>query len=114
VHLVNCHRIQFGGSHILSLVTEVATRALKAMRYQKLNTHRRVRPKGGVEGELYKVAANVAIGRDWAGVHYYSDYYESFKLGEEVALGMLEEKKLQYGETFSMTIPLLDGAVARI
>lgn len=33
---------QFGGPHILSLVTEVATRALKAVRFQKFNIHNRV------------------------------------------------------------------------
>jgi len=40
-----------GGPHILSLVTEVATRALKAIRYQKYNIHRRLRPEavGGRE-----------------------------------------------------------------
>ena len=35
----------FGGPHILSLVTEVATRALKCVRYQKFNVHRRLRPE---------------------------------------------------------------------
>ncbi|BAY29071.1 putative vanadium-dependent bromoperoxidase [Nostoc carneum NIES-2107] len=224
---------QFGGPHILSLVTEVATRALKAVRYQKFNVHRRLRPEalGGwmyqrrkgsatvkarlavlenmeaafagssgigarldtkngmagnwllpmafsegspthpsygaghatvaaacvtilkawfdsgwelkdkngkpivyvpkadgsaltdvssyfapltLEGELNKLAANISIGRDWAGVHYYSDYYESFRLGEQVAIGILEEQKLTYGENFSMTVPLLDGTAVRI
>lgn len=220
---------QFGGPHILTLVTEVATRALKAVRYQKYNTHRRTRPEGvggllhqldasnlpeaailhnllsaftglsgistevkalpggnlllpmafpegspahpsygaghatvagacvtilkaffdagwelrdatgmpiayeadpdqngqqlkgvaltsplTVEGELNKLAANISIGRDWAGVHYYTDYYESIRMGEQVALGVLEEQKLQYGESFSMTVPLLDGSAARI
>ncbi|MEM6993200.1 MAG: bromoperoxidase, partial [Myxococcota bacterium] len=36
---------QFGGPHILTLVTEVATRALKAVRYQKFTQHRRGRPE---------------------------------------------------------------------
>lgn len=27
-----------------------------------------------VEGELNKLAANISIGRNWAGVHYFSDY----------------------------------------
>lgn len=36
---------QFGGPHILTLVTEVATRALKAVRFQKFNSHRRLRPE---------------------------------------------------------------------
>ena len=35
----------FGGPHILSLVTEVATRALKAVWYQKWFVHRRLRPE---------------------------------------------------------------------
>ena len=232
----------FGGPHILSLVTEVATRALKAVRYQKFNVHRRCRPeaiagrihqwrhtqasslapvadlsdkicdtlhkvslynkaqnerylaeldnpseattrefsaddvyllpmafaegspmhpsygaghatvagacvtilkaffdhghvlpqpyaisKDGtglcsvdhsmaltVEGELNKLAANISIGRDWAGVHFFTDYYESARLGEQIAIGILEEQKLTYGENFSMTVPLFDGGSIRI
>lgn len=224
----------FGGPHILSLVTEVATRALKAVRYQKFNVHRRLRPevlaarlakhkeldvpeidkmvgklqpilnlidaKNGddnnlvngnyllpmafcegspmhpcygaghatvagacvtilkaffdhkhpltmagdckafvpcnkglcleavsvidpvckgeiqltVEGELNKLASNIAIGRDWAGVHYFTDYIESLRMGEKIAIGILEEQKLTYGENFSMTVPLFDGGSLRI
>ena len=221
----------FGGPHILSLVTEVATRALKAVRYQKFNIHRRLRPEavGGllyqwdknrlpevkvieklyqeisgasnlapeiraksnkglllpmafpegspmhpaygaghatvagacvtilkaffdhgwelplkdgkgnkiayesdpstngqslkpiildqsltVEGELNKLASNISIGRNWAGVHYFSDYIESIRLGEQIAIGILEEQKLTYGENFSMTVPLFDGGTLRI
>lgn len=214
---------QFGGPHILTLVTEVATRALKAVRYQKYNVHRRCRPEaiggrlyqlatstkpavkarlavlepmlnrlssgpanldnqlGGnwllpmafpegspthpsygaghatvaaacstvlkawfdhgwmlpfafepnadgsslvdvsgrtakltLEGEINKLGANISIGRNWAGVHYYSDYIESFRLGEQVAIGLLEEQKITYGETWSMDVPLMDGTVVRI
>lgn len=217
----------FGGPHILSLVTEVATRALKAVRFQKFNVHRRMRPevlaarltkhaelkeqapelsetvkaKGlatilecvddfncsgkhktkkpnyllpmafcegspmhpaygaghatvagacvtilkaffdhkaeicdayeaasdgselkkvrlsrplTVEGELNKLASNISIGRNWAGVHYYTDYIESIRLGETIAIGILEEQKLTYGENFSMTVPLFDGGSVRI
>lgn len=67
-----------------------------------------------VEGELNKLCSNISIGRNWAGVHYFSDYLESIRLGEAVALGILEEQKLTYGENFSMTIPLFDGSVRRI
>lgn len=230
----------FGGPHILTLVTEVATRALKAVRYQKFNIHRRLRPEAlaglidrwntltdaaskkelspvaeisttlqdcglldlvvkhntcqnkaydrshdasassdryllpmafpegspmhpsygaghatvagacvtmlkaffdtgwelpfafepnadgsalvpvtvdqalTVEGELNKVAANIAIGRDWAGVHYFTDYIESLRLGEQIAVGILEEQKLTYNENFTMSIPLFDGTTIRI
>ncbi|MDB9525973.1 vanadium-dependent haloperoxidase [Oscillatoria sp. CS-180] len=228
----------FGGPHILSLVTEVATRALKAVRFQKFNVHRRLRPEaiGGrlhrmkntsgnpsfqpfeamcdrlsetglleavrahnarqnsiqdgrdedqetltsyllpmafpegspmhpaygaghatvagacvtilkaffdhryvlprpyvcpapsgqslevancvpdltVEGELNKLASNISIGRNWAGVHYFTDYSESVRMGEAIAIGILEEQKLTYGENFSMSVPLFDGQTVRI
>ena len=212
----------FGGPHILSLVTEVATRALKAVWYQKWFVHRRLRPEafGGlihrmkntvsppsvpnpqyaihneilnsqvlprifaiynwyllpqafpegspthpsygaghatvagacvtilkawfnedtkikdlfdpvmpdpaddtnlttvgvpdsatitVGGELNKVAANVAIGRNWAGVHYRSDYKESLELGEKIAIDILEEQKITYNEKSSFKIKKFDG-----
>lgn len=221
----------FGGPHILSLVTEVATRALKAVRFQKFNIHRRMRPEvlaarlakqatssldipelgvmveklqpildridavngqdpnlvganyllpmafaegspmhpaygaghatvagacvtilkaffdhtaplkiagdensafepttdgktlvsnpvvGGiltVEGELNKLASNIAIGRDWAGVHYFTDYIESLRMGEQIAIGILQEQKLCYNEPFIMTLPLFDGNTVTI
>ena len=67
-----------------------------------------------VENELNKLAANIAFGRNWAGVHWYSDQLESLRLGEQLALGILEEQKLTYGENFSMSIPLFDGTTIRI
>ncbi len=67
-----------------------------------------------VEGELNKLCSNIAIGRNWAGVHYFTDYIESIRLGEQIALGILEEQKLTYGENFSMTVPLFDGGSVRI
>lgn len=67
-----------------------------------------------VEGELNKVAANIAIGRDWAGVHYFTDYIESLRLGEQIAIGILQEQKLTFGENFSMTVPLFDGGAIQI
>jgi hypothetical protein len=67
-----------------------------------------------VEGELNKIAANIATGRDWAGVHYYTDYSESFQMGERIAVSLLQEQKLTYGENFSLTVPLFDGTTMRI
>lgn len=198
----------FGGPHILSLVTEVATRALKAVWHTKWFVHRRIRPEGfggllhvhlsknfpqhcypmiheeilqalssgglsahfnqdtgfllpiafpegsplhpaygaghatvagacvtilkawfeestpitnpvqaSADGsslvhyngedkdqmtllsELNKLASNIAIGRNGAGVHWRSDYKESVKLGETVAIGILQEQSLTYNET---------------
>ena len=52
----------FGGPHILSLVTEVATRALKAVRFQKFNLHRRLRPEA-VGGRIHRLKNfNLATG----------------------------------------------------
>lgn len=67
-----------------------------------------------VEGELNKLASNISIGRNWAGVHYFTDYYESLLMGEQIALGILEEQKLMFNENFSMTIPLFGGETIRI
>ncbi len=205
----------FGGPHILSLVTEVATRALKAVWYQKWFVHRRLRPEafGGVVhnritnpaaagypvnaeilnstalpavfskygtyllpqafpegsplhpsygaghatvaaacvtilkawfdesfvipspvvassdglsllpwvgapltlgGELNKVAANVATGRNFAGIHWRTDMSESLKLGEAVAIGILEEQKATYRESSSFTLTKFDGTTVTI
>lgn len=49
-----------------------------------------------LEGELNKLAANISIARNMAGVHYFSDYYDSLRMGEEVAIGILEEQALTY------------------
>jgi len=62
-----------------------------------------------VEGELNKLAANISIGRNMAGVHYYSDYYESLRLGERVAVGILHEQMTNYVEPVSMYLHSFDG-----
>jgi hypothetical protein len=207
----------FGGPHILSLVTEVATRALKVVWYQKWQMHRRLRPEayGGlvhfkktgqkpiypippqvlgsqavaqtqakfgtyllpmefqegspthpsygaghatvagacvtvlkaffdenapmpspvvptpdgltllpytgsdagsltVGGELNKVAANIAIGRNMAGVHWRSDYYQSLRLGERVAICILYNQRKDYHEDYSFTFTSFDGETVTI
>ena len=207
----------FGGPHILSLVTEVATRALKVVWYQKWQVHRRLRPEayGGlihfkktaqkpsypipsqvlnsqavmqtqakfgtyllpmafpegspthpsygaghatvagacvtvlkaffdenapmpnpvvptpdgltllpymgadagsltVGGELNKVAANIAIGRNMAGVHWRSDYYQSLRLGERVAICILYNQRKDYHEDYSFTFTSFDGETVTI
>jgi membrane-associated phospholipid phosphatase len=205
---------EFGGPHILSMLTEVATRALKAVWYQKWFVHRHLRPEeyggrvhlqktGGAsyplhseilsspvldavhraygsyllpmafpEGspthpsygaghatvagacttmvkaffdesfvipnpvvpnsdgtglvpysgpaltagnELDKVAANVAIGRNGAGVHWRSDYAESVLLGEAVAITVLQEQKACYNQQdFVWTLTKFDGSTITI
>ncbi len=198
----------FGGPHILSLVAEVATRALKAVWYQKWFVHRRLRPEAfaglvhnrrigaanypvsqdilnssapdavysrfgsyllpleapegcpthpsygaghatvagacvtilkawfdgsfvlprtwvpdasgtaltpyhsvplTVENELDKLAANIAIGRNAAGFHYRSDYWQSLLLGERIAIDILEEQRNTYRELCTFTFRGFEG-----
>ena len=68
-----------------------------------------------LEGELNKLAANISIGRNMAGVHYFSDYYDSLRMGEEIAIGILEEQALTYStDPFVLSVPTFDGEVIRI
>lgn len=68
-----------------------------------------------LEGELNKLAANISIGRNMAGVHFFSDYYDSLRMGEKIALGVLEEQAMCYPtDEFVMSVPTFDGGVVRI
>jgi hypothetical protein len=63
-----------------------------------------------VGGELNKLASNVAIGRNFAGVHWRSDYAESVRLGEAVALSVLQDQRSTYKEQFNgYTLTKFDG-----
>ena len=206
----------FGGPHILSLVCEVATRALKAVWHQKWFVHRRLRPEayGGLvhiaqsglaspgdiplhdqvlgwraveeaharhgtflmpmafpegspthpaygaghatvagacvtvlkawfdEGaaipnpvrpsidgtslepfaglplligdELNKIAANIACGRNMAGVHWRTDYFESVKLGGRISMVIMKNQSVDYNEAFSFTFTRFNGQRVRI
>jgi hypothetical protein len=52
-----------------------------------------------VGGELDKLASNVALGRDFAGVHYRTDGEHGIRLGEEVAIRYLQDHLREYRET---------------
>ncbi|MBR9891375.1 hypothetical protein GYB14_06740 [bacterium] len=62
-----------------------------------------------VSHELDKLAANISIGRNHAGVHFYTDYYDSLRLGERVAVGILEEQMLAYNEEVTLSFTGFDG-----
>ena len=63
-----------------------------------------------VGGELNKIAANVALGRNTAGVHWRSDATESLKLGEQIAIGILKEQRACYNEVFNgFSLTKFDG-----
>jgi hypothetical protein len=68
-----------------------------------------------VGGELNKLASNISLFRNAAGVHWRSDYTESILLGERVAIGLLQELSLTYNEDdafFQLT--RFDGTTVRI
>jgi hypothetical protein len=76
-----------------------------------------------VGGELNKLAGNVAIFRNAAGVHWRSDYTDSLPLGEAVAIRMLQEMSLGFNEDdafFELTrfdgrrIRIFDGKVVPV
>ncbi|MEO1492178.1 MAG: vanadium-dependent haloperoxidase [Pseudomonadota bacterium] len=67
-----------------------------------------------IQGELDKLAANISIGRNMAGVHYYSDYYDSLRMGERIAVGILMEQAPTYGETVECTFKSFDGDMISI
>jgi len=52
-----------------------------------------------VGGELNKIAANIAYGRNIAGVHWRTDAVASLKLGEELAVSFLADQKATYNES---------------
>ena len=59
-----------------------------------------------VGGELNKLAANISIARNFAGIHWRTDYTASARLGEAVAVSVLRDQKLTYNEaapTFRFT-----------
>jgi membrane-associated phospholipid phosphatase len=53
-----------------------------------------------VGSELNKLAANIALARNTAGVHWRSDGIEGLKLGEAVAIGILRDLRTTCPESF--------------
>lgn len=71
-------------------------------------------PELTVGDELDKLAANISIGRNMAGVHWRTDYTESVRLGEAIALGVMEEQKLGFNEFSGLTVTRFDGSTVTI
>ncbi len=63
-----------------------------------------------VGGELDKLAANVSLGRNFAGIHWRSDHYGGLRLGEAVAIAILRDMKECFNErTRAMTLTTFEG-----
>lgn len=76
-----------------------------------------------VNDELNKLAANMALGRNWAGIHYRTDGIDGFLVGEQAAVRYLQEHIRQHDlpfdgyrlEPFFDTYPgTLDGAAPNL
>lgn len=102
------------------LLTENGQEAKKPFGYNPLDTAYEPNPGGTelvpwphenltIQGELDKLAANISIGRNFAGVHYYTDYYESLRMGERIAVSILQEQMPTYREPVSMRFNSFDG-----
>lgn len=83
----------FDGSFVLPEPVEPDDDGLSLLRYQGAPLT--------VRGELDKLASNVALGRNIAGVHWRSDATESLKLGEEIAIRLLRELRATFNEGMS-------------
>jgi hypothetical protein len=63
-----------------------------------------------IGGEMNKIAANIAIGRNHAGVHWRYDYADSVVLGEAVAISMLRDTAHCWNEAFEgFSLTKFDG-----
>ena len=64
-----------------------------------------------VNGEIAKLASNIGLARDFAGIHWRSDYEWGLRLGEAVALSVLrDQSENSVGEDFTgFTITTFDG-----
>ncbi len=68
-----------------------------------------------VGGELNKLASNIALARNTAGVHWRSDGIEGIKLGEAVAIGIFTDLKATCTEPFDgFSFTKFDGTMVRI
>lgn len=68
-----------------------------------------------INGELNKLAFNISFGHGFhAGIHFRSSTYWSILLGEQVALGVLQDRAKSYNEPFTISIRKFDGTTATI
>jgi hypothetical protein len=68
-----------------------------------------------VHAELNKLAYNISFGHGThAGIHWRSDTETSIRLGEAVALSVLQDRANTYNEKFTVQLTKLDGSIATI
>jgi len=68
-----------------------------------------------VNGELNKLANNVSFGHGiHSGIHWRSDTDSSIKLGEALAISILQDRASTYHEKFTVNFTKIDGTIATI
>jgi hypothetical protein len=68
-----------------------------------------------INGELNKLAYNISFGHGiHAGIHFRSSTFWSIRLGEQVALSILQDRAKSYNEPFTINITKFDGTTATI
>lgn len=68
-----------------------------------------------IGNEVNKLAANISLGRNFAGVHWRTDGINGMRLGEKVAIELLADYAETYSETFGgFTFTKFDGTVVTI
>jgi hypothetical protein len=67
-----------------------------------------------VGGELEKLASNISLGRNFAGMHWRSDHTVSLRLGEKVAISCLYDQAKLFNETYSFKCNRFSGTTITI
>ena len=70
-----------------------------------------------VGDELNKLASNMSIGRNWAGIHYRSDADAGIRMGERVAIGFLADRARLYDAAYGFEgfrLTTFDGERIRV
>jgi membrane-associated phospholipid phosphatase len=68
-----------------------------------------------LRNELNKLASNIALARDVAGVHWRSDGIQGLLFGETVAISVLRDYRSTYNETFSgFSLTKFDGTMITV
>lgn len=74
-----------------------------------------VGPALTVGGELNKLATNIGLGRNWAGIHWRSDAAASLPQAEELAIALLRDEQHTFREVFEgFRFTRFDGRVVEI
>jgi hypothetical protein len=68
-----------------------------------------------VEDEINKLAFNIAMARNWAGIHYRSDDTAGLRLGEDVGISVLQDLARTFTEDFNgFSLRRFDGTSVHI